>query len=382
MIDFAFYCRASKADRHGYSPIEVSVTINHQRKIFQLDRKERASEYAKLTASKKNNDLKVYLDNTRVLLNKAVTELRMASIDVTPDNIKEYVRYGELRAYTISEVIDMYLKKQYQKVQAGECKDCVYKKYVIIANHFMNHVGKYTEIAAITPAQIESFYFKMKSVYVESTLAGQMFRLKYVFNFAEENGIIKNNPFKIKINCPKAKMEYLTEEEISCIRHANIPNESLSRVRDLFLFQAASGLSYADMAVFTKEDIKVSENGVKYIHKERCKTGVFYTSVLLPDAIDMLEKYNYQLPLISNQKYNAYLKCIQDIIGISKKLHTHLARKTYATTLLNSGCRLDVVAKAVGHVNTRITAQTYAFMQKNTVVDEIANTVNIVSNKI
>ena len=79
------------------------------------------------------------------------------------------------------------------------------------------------------------------------------------------------------------------------------------------------------------------------------------------------------LPVVSNQRYNAYLKEIQTLCRIDKTLHTHLFRKTYATYLLNSGCRMDVVAKAMGHTSTRITAATYAFMQRNTVVTEIGN---------
>lgn len=375
MIDFAFYCRASKADRNGLSPIEVSITINKKRKIIQLERKEKASEYAKMSGSKKNNDIKVYIDMMRNKLNSAVVALEMAGEDITPDSIKEYIRNDGFKVYTIGEVIDAFLKMQHDKVESKECTEGVYKKYVIITNHFLNHINRYVEIRCITESQIESFYSKMKKIYVDATLSGQMYRLKSVFNYAVKNKMLKVSPFNIEIKKAKAKEEYLEDNEMELLRHAKIENESLDKIRELALFQAASGVAYADLVQLVKDDLKVSENGYKYIHKERQKTGIFFTAVLLPDAIRIWDKYDGDLPIISNQKYNMYLKILADVVGIKKTLHTHIFRKTYATTLLNEGVRIDVVSKACGHSNTRITATTYAFLKKKTIVDEIANTV-------
>jgi integrase len=157
------------------------------------------------------------------------------------------------------------------------------------------------------------------------------------------------------------------------LQDTDLHSERLDKIRDLAVFQAGSGLAYADLYLLVPEDILTSPEGIKYIYKERQKTGVFFTSVLLPCAISVLNKYNNMLPIVSNQRYNSYLKEIQTLCRIEKTLHTHLFRKTYATYLLNSGCRMDVVAQAMGHTSTRITAATYAFMQKNTVVTEIGN---------
>ena len=96
-----------------------------------------------------------------------------------------------------------------------------------------------------------------------------------------------------------------------------------------------------------------------YLKKKRCKTGVTYILPLNDTAISLLRKYDFELPIITNQKYNAHLKEIADICGIKKTLTTHLARHTAATLMPNSGIAIEVVSKILGHSNTKMT-QHYA----------------------
>ena len=48
--------------------------------------------------------------------------------------------------------------------------------------------------------------------------------------------------------------------------------------------------------------------------------------------LDLLEAEDLVLPILSNQKMNAYLKEIADFCGIAKNLSYHIARQTFATT--------------------------------------------------
>lgn len=102
------------------------------------------------------------------------------------------------------------------------------------------------------------------------------------------------------------------------------------------------------------------------------KTRTEYTAVILPYGVDILKKYNYNLNVISNQKFNVYLHIVEKAIGIKKSLHSHLARHTYLTLLLNRGVRLETVSKAAGHSNTKITQRYYAQVHKDTVIEEIS----------
>jgi len=68
----------------------------------------------------------------------------------------------------------------------------------------------------------------------------------------------------------------------------------------------------------------------------------------------------YVLPVLTNQKMNAYLKEIADICGVTKRLTFHIARHTFATTVtLGNGVPIETASKMLGHKNLKQT-QHYA----------------------
>ena len=94
--------------------------------------------------------------------------------------------------------------------------------------------------------------------------------------------------------------------------------------------------------------------------------------LVMKPAMEILNRYGGVLPLMSNVKYNLYLKMIAMAAGINKPVSTHWARHTGATMLLNSGANMEVVAKVLGHSSTRITREVYAKLLDETVADEMA----------
>ena len=89
------------------------------------------------------------------------------------------------------------------------------------------------------------------------------------------------------------------------------------------------------------------------------------------DHIDVING-DILLPVLSNQKSNAYLKEIADLCGITKNLTTHLARHTFATTVtLSNGVPIESVSKMLGHKSLR-TTQHYAKILDRKVSDDMA----------
>ena len=153
--------------------------------------------------------------------------------------------------------------------------------------------------------------------------------------------------------------KYLTEDELKKIIEAEIPSKTVRQVRDLFVFQSYTGISYADLAKFDfKKDI-TKKNGKMVIHDVRQKTEETYFIVLLSPALEVLEKYKFILPVISNQQYNLRLKIVADYAKIDKNLTVHMARHTFATMCLNNGVKIENVSKMLGHSNIK-TTQEYA----------------------
>ena len=77
------------------------------------------------------------------------------------------------------------------------------------------------------------------------------------------------------------------------------------------------------------------------------------------------------LPILSNQKMNAYLKEIAGVCEIEKELTFHIARHTFATTVtLTNGVPIESVSKMLGHKNLR-TTQHYAKVLDRKVSDDM-----------
>ena len=184
---------------------------------------------------------------------------------------------------------------------------------------------------------------------------------------AIDDGFLKRNPYKwvhIRKDKDSGLSKYLTLEELQAIEKAKMPTASLERVRDLFVFQSYTCLSYTDLASF---DAKMVKDSV-YTGK-RGKTGVEYTFLLLPPAKKVLEKYKGRLPIISNVKYNEYLKLVAQAAKIDKPISTHWARHTGATILLNDGgVDMEIVSHILGHSSTKMTRKIYAKLLDKTVV--------------
>lgn len=137
----------------------------------------------------------------------------------------------------------------------------------------------------------------------------------------------------------------------------------------MFVFCCYTGLSYIDVQKLNQDNIVRHIDGGLWIQAERTKTKSKLGIPLLPTAEAILEKYKDHpkvingecvLPVLSNQKSNAYLKEIANLCRIKKNLTTHLARHTFATTVtLSNGVPIETVGKMLGHKNLR-TTQHYA----------------------
>jgi len=73
----------------------------------------------------------------------------------------------------------------------------------------------------------------------------------------------------------------------------------------------------------------------------------------------LVRKDGKLLPILSNQKMNAYLKEIADICQINKNLTYHVARHTFATMSISKGVPIETVSKMLGHSKIQ-TTQIYA----------------------
>lgn len=186
---------------------------------------------------------------------------------------------------------------------------------------------------------------------------------KALLNRARRMGKIAVNPYELLRGQfkrgDKENLEYLTEEEMTQIRELPLEKGSpLDLARDLFVFQMYSGLAYSDAEAFDFKRYKKVKGTWQYIG-QRKKTGVPYVSELLPPVVEVLQKYGGTVPQIGNADYNHRLKEIQHIAGIETKMHSHLARHTFATWMLANDAKIENVRQMLGHKSI-VTTQRYA----------------------
>jgi site-specific recombinase XerD len=184
------------------------------------------------------------------------------------------------------------------------------------------------------------------------------------------NDWLEKNPFaNYKSKVKEVERVYLSEEEIQNIIEKDFKTERLSLVRDIFIFSCFTGLAYIDVKNLTKSNIGIGIDGEKWIFTHRQKTETASKIPILPVTKMIIDKYSDHpkssnedrlLPILTNQKMNAYLKEIADVCEIEKDLTFHIARHTFATTVtLTNGVPIESVRKMLGHNNLR-TTQHYA----------------------
>ena len=268
--------------------------------------------------------------------------------------------YGSFKNYkTTLKHLRSYIKETYSK------KDVLLSK---VDYHFISHF---------------SLYILKETECNNNGMMKHMQRLKKVINFSLKNNYVTNNPFTgFKISFKRTNRVYLTKEELLTISQVTL-NETLSKVRDVFLFSCYTGLSYVDLYNLKKENIKSGNDGLEWVYINRSKTNIPSNLPLLPPAFSLLKKYreiekknrenkenarekiernreNRVFPMISNQKINKALKEISLLCNFNKKLTFHSARHTFATTVtLTNGVPIETVSKMLGHNNIR-TTQIYA----------------------
>lgn len=193
---------------------------------------------------------------------------------------------------------------------------------------------------------------------------------------AVEDGLVKRNPYSrldIKKGNESGLTRFLSPEEFHRFESATIPYERYRKVRDVFVFQTYTLMSYSDLAAFDYKNCAKVRGSVVYKAK-RQKTKQDFTIVLLPPALAILKRYKYQLPIISNVKYNEYLKVAVTFAKIDKPVTTHWARHTGATMLLNEGkLPMHVIQHILGHASIRETEKTYAKVMDETIVESMVN---------
>ena len=208
-------------------------------------------------------------------------------------------------------------------------------------------------------------------------------------NFAIAHEYLDRNPFLMhKPLAVKKEVIYLTKTELNHLENKEINNLRLAEIRDCFVFCCYTGLAFKEMSNLRKEHIVVGKDGKNWIRLKRQKTDKTISVPLLPMAQKIIDMYNGQLtvgrvlPSKTNAHFNAYLKEIADLCELKINLTHHIARKTFATTvLLLNDVPMEVVSKLLGHSRIGITQAHYGQILEEKVQSEMEKLSDKLKNK-
>jgi len=224
-------------------------------------------------------------------------------------------------------------------------------------------------LADLTKTNILAFDTWLRSQKNKSdyTIHGYHKKVKKYIKILWQMEMIPSDPYQY-LKFPKGSNKEripLLEKELIMIRNAECTGR-IERARDLFIFMAYTGLAYCDMSVFNFKTMTEEHSDYTYIDGSRLKTGSNFFTPILPPAMDVLKKYNYKLPVISNQKTNDYLFLLKERLGINKKVTCHIARHSFATLVLTYDIPMENLKRMLGHKNIAVT-QIYGKILKSNV---------------
>lgn len=388
-----FYVKKSKLAANGTAPIYLRITIDG--KITEVAVKRYVvpdkwnSQAQKVSGTTEDvKTLNAYLKTFEQQVYEAQHTLLKDKEQVTTESIKNKLMGVEEKPLTLIPIFKDHNQKL-KALQGAEYSKGTITRYETALKHTIDFLKwKYNktdiEIKAIDNAFINEFEFYLRSVrkcnnnsavkYVKSNF-GKVVRL------CVANGWLQRDPFiNYASKMKEVNRQFLTEQELQTLSSKALMNERLRQVRDIFVFSCYTGLAYIDAANLTPQNIAIGMDGEKWIYTFRQKTDTRTNIPVLPPAMAIIEKYkehtlckvkNKLLPILSNQKMNAYLKEIAALCNITKELTFHIARHTFATTVtLSNGIPIETVSKMLGHSSIKQT-QHYAKILDRKVSDDM-----------
>ncbi len=379
-LSLLFYIKKSKANTEGKAVIYLRVTIDGQRAEFSVRRKvsvDRWNTRSGMAAGHgyESRELNRYLNSIESEVYKQYQKLLENEEHITAVSLRDTYLGKDENLRMVLEIfqehnneVNQLIGKDFAAGTAERYRTA--KKHVgefIQAKYKRNDIPvRDVDHKFITGFE---YYLKTKRNCSHNTTVKYITNFKKIIRIAYANNWIDKDPFiNWRVRLKHVERDFLSTEEIQLLMDTDFHTLRLEYVRDIFVFCCFTGLAYADVKKLTHDDIVIGIDGEKWINTERTKTKTKSNIPILPLALMIIEKYegsnevnhNRVLPVLTNQKMNAYLKEIADISGIKKNLTTHLARHTFATTVtLTNGVSLESVSKMLGHRSLR-TTQHYA----------------------
>ena len=341
-------------EKNGKCTIYGRIIHKQKKNEFATQLTIKPSEWNKEFMQPYNNPfIKRELSKIENDIQNTVSRLEYEQIHIDSKSIKDY--------YTGKDKVDMGILEYLDRIIELKKKTTTssnHNKYMVLKINIgdfirQKHKVKDFNMKKINLKLITDFDAYLKSIKSKQydkpleldTIAGKHSYFRYVLRQALNEDYIRKTPydiFKIKKGIPKIKR--LTASEIIKIEELQLKTKKEENVRDIFLFSVFTGLRFTQSKTLTMESITAENGEYKRIFiYEQMKNKTLLDIPLLERAKGLIEKYeqsdarilsNFVLPPVSNSYFNKVIKKITKSCNIPFKMTHHVARHTYATTIL------------------------------------------------
>ncbi|WP_422350645.1 site-specific integrase [Flagellimonas sp.] len=375
------YVRKTRINQQGQVPLFLRITVNYKRSEFSIQRKVKLEKWCSIKgrvkgSSPQSRELNHYLDELESKAYKIHSKLVLKKKPFTAETIKQKMLTTESTNKTLLQVYDEH-NVQIQQLLGLEYSYGAYRRHIRTRNHLAAFIRKEYKMKDIFIKEVDlkfinrfHHFLKTQKIGNQNTMTKYVVNFKKIMRIAVANNWVNQDPFyHWKAKWKKVERDILTELELRSLIEQEFDIPRLEQIRDIFVFSCFTGLAYVDVKKLSSNHIVLGLDGKRWIKIKRSKTDSRSVVPLLPTSEAILNKYKDHpltkehgllLPVISNQKTNAFLKEIATICKIQKNLTFHLARHTFATTVtLANGVPIESVSKMLGHQSLK-TTQIYA----------------------
>ena len=393
-LSVLFIIKKSKLLKNGEAPICMRITVNKRVAEVMIKRSIPVDLWNQKKECSKGKDrvateLNHYINTVRAKILQIHRELEIDNKPITADIIKDCF-YG--RDKVQRSLLEVYAEHN-EKCRAligKEYTESTITKFDTSINRLKEYIRSCYHRDDMMLAELDGqfirdfdFWLKTDKHCQNNSALKHLKNLKKVVRIALANDWIKKDPFYgIRFKQEEVNVEFLSREELDILMNKEFAIKRLEQVRDIFVFCCFTALAFVDVQQLSREHLIKDNNGALWIRKARQKTNQMCNIPVLSIPQRILGKYednaecikkSVLLPVISNQRMNAYLKEIADLCGIAKRLTTHVARHTAATVVfLANDVSMENVSKILGHSNIRMT-QHYARVLDSSIMRDMAN---------
>ena len=359
------YDRRNSVKKNGVGNVDIRIYLSRKQvKFITIMKKCSPKEWK---AFEKSKELSGYISLYSSILKLMEKKGEEMNIEVFDSHIGTKKKVKGVTKPKFNNLIDFI--NDHMKVEGLRASTMRRRKVVIDSITSFARFNKFSELTQTRLIEYDEWL--RDGSRTDVTIANYHKTLKLYCRLAKEKELIEKNPYDTwTFKRGKSKeRQPLTEEELLAIRNLKDIDEHTRRVRDMFIFAAYTGLAYADLEAFEFSTMSEKHGSTYYIDGSRVKTGSNYFTPILPPAMEILERNNYELPHMSNQKVNDGLKVLKGLAKITKPVSFHVARHSFATLTLSHNVPIEKLARMMGHQDIK-TTQIYAKILKSTIQKE------------